>query len=67
MYDDAISAAWLQDNKLAIKVQIIDRYFGNGGMLFAFKDGDVVVNMTRNAEDFMNEYIGQMMGHVKGE
>ena len=67
MYNDAVSAAWIDDHKFLIEVQIIDRYFGNGGMLFAFKDGDVVVNMTRNAEDFMNEYIGQMMGHVKGE
>ena len=57
-YDDAVSAAWLQDNKLAIRVQIIDRYFGNGTWFFAFNGEDATVRMTKTAEDFMNEYQG---------
>ena len=65
MYDDAISAAWLQDNKLAIKVQIIDRYFGNGLWFFAFKGKDATVYMKKTAEDFLAEYEGYAVAKRK--
>ncbi len=58
MYDDAVSAAWLQDNKLGIYVQVIDRYFGNCSMTFAFKDEYATVRMEKTAEDFLDEYSG---------
>ena len=58
MYDDAVSAAWLQDNKLAIYVQIIDRYFGNCYMTIAFNKEYATVRMAKVAEDFLNEYSG---------
>ena len=57
-YRDVVSAAWLQDNKLAIKVQIIDRYFGNGTWFFAFRGDDATVYMQKTAEDFLAEYQG---------
>ena len=58
MYDDAVSFAWLQDNKIIIDVQIIDRYFGNMSMIFAFRDGECAFKMSKTAEDFLNEYQG---------
>ena len=58
MYKDAVSFAWLQDNKFIIDVQIIDRYFGNMSMIFAFRDGEAAFKMTKSAEDFLNEYQG---------
>ena len=58
MYNDAVSAAWLQDNKLGIYVQIIDRYFGNCYMTFAFNKEYATVRMAKVAEDFLNEYTG---------
>lgn len=58
MYDDAVSAAWVQENKLLINVQIIDRYFGNGRWTFAFKGDFASVRMFKTAEDFLNEYVG---------
>jgi len=60
MYDDAVSAAWLQDNKIAIYVQVIDRYFGNCHMTFAFNKEYATVRMVKVAEDFMNEYNGTL-------
>ena len=58
MYDDAVSFAWLQDNKFIIDVQIIDRYFGNMSMIFAFRDGECAFKMSKTAEDFLDEYEG---------
>ena len=58
MYKDAVSFAWLQDNKIIIDVQIIDRYFGNMSMIFAFRDGECGFKMTKTAEDFLDEYQG---------
>jgi hypothetical protein len=58
MYNDAVSLAWLEDSKIGIKVQIIDRYFGNANLFFGFKGEDATIKMTKTAEDFLNEYEG---------
>ena len=58
MYDDAVSLAWLEDGKIGIKVQIIDRYFGNANLFFGFKGDDATIRMTKSAEDFLDEYEG---------
>ena len=60
MYDDAVSAAWLQDNKIGIYVQVIDRYFGNCTIYIAFKDEHAAVFMRKTAEDFMQKYTGSI-------
>ena len=65
MYNDAVSATWLDPNKLAIKVQIIDRYFGNGTWYFAFNGDDATVMMTKSAEDFLDEYTGYAVAKRK--
>lgn len=61
-YDCACSADWAEDRKLRIKVQIIDKYFGNGCWVFSFKDNRIMISMAKTAEDFMNEYAGIAMG-----
>ena len=65
MYDDAVSAAWVQDNKILINVQIIDRYFGNGRWAFAFNDGKATARMFKTAEDFLCEYAGTLCAKLK--
>ena len=58
-YDAAFCADWPADNTLRIRVQIIDKYFGNLGILFGFRDANhVTVRMDKTAEDFLKEYAG---------
>ena len=44
-YDAAVSGAWVQENKIRLSVQIIDRYFGNANWLFSFKGDDATLTM----------------------
>ncbi len=60
MYDDAVSACFTHDRKLIMKVQIIDRYFGNMSAVFAFKGKRAACLFTKTAEAFMDEYQGRM-------
>ena len=59
-YRCAVSAAWKEERKFGIKVQIIDRYFGNMYAVFSFgEDGrNVTLAMEKTAEDFLDEYRG---------
>lgn len=57
-YDCAVSAAWEEENHLAVKVQIIDIYFGVLNMHFSFRDNAVGIQMLKTAEDFLDEYVG---------
>lgn len=58
-YKDAVSFAWLQENKIMVCVQIIDEYFGNASLIFSFKDNKAVITAERNAEDFLWDYFGE--------
>jgi hypothetical protein len=59
MYDCAVSGAWREERKFALKVQIIDRYFGNMYAVFSFDGkGNAALRMTKTAEDFLDEYKG---------
>ena len=61
LYDCAVSADWPEAQKLRVRVQIIDEYFGNLSILFGFRDADhVSVRMEKCAEDFLQEYSGWM-------
>ncbi len=64
-YDCASSAGWLDEKVLSIRVQIIDRYFGNLFMIFAFKGDEVGISMSKTAEYFLMEYNGRAMGRLK--
>lgn len=58
-YDAAFSADWPSENTLRVRVQIIDKYFGNLSMLFGFSDENTVsLRMEKKAEDFLTTYRG---------
>ena len=62
-YRCAASAAWRENKKLFIRVQIIDRYFGSLHISVGFRDANSCsLFMTKAAEDFLNEYSGWAMG-----
>lgn len=65
-YDAAFSADWPSENMLRVRVQIIDKYFGNLSILFGFRDENTVtVRMEKAAEDFLKEYKGLMNAYAK--
>ena len=57
-YNCASSAAWVEEKKIYIKVQIIDKYFGNMGITIGFRDDVCGLYMNKIAEDFLQEYEG---------
>lgn len=60
MYNCATSAAWREPQKLFIKVQIIDKYFGNMFARFSFNGNTATVTMVKTAENFLEEYQGTL-------
>ena len=62
LYKAAVSAGWLEEQKLQLRIQVIDRYFGILIMTFGFIDDKVSVCMRKSAEDFFNEYEGWLYG-----
>ena len=63
MYRCAASAAWREERKLFIRVQIIDRYFGSLHISVGFRDeNSCAIYMTKAAEDFLDEYSGWAIG-----
>ena len=60
-YKMAASAGWVDENKLQIRVQVIDRYFGLLILTFGFKDDLASVCMEKSAEDFFDEYQGWLI------
>jgi hypothetical protein len=65
LYNDAVSLAWTTENQLVIRVQIIDRYFGNLRMVFGFNGDDCSAMFYPAAEDFLREYNGMLVAHKK--
>lgn len=61
-YKCASSAAWTENNKLFIKVQIIDTYFGTLNITLSFRDDLLGVQMNKCAEDFLDTYQGYATG-----
>ena len=66
-YKCAVSAAWIEPQKLRIAVQIVDQYFGNLSVTLGFKDDIANIRMVKNAEDFLNEYQGYGQGTLHKE
>ena len=58
-YDAAVSAAWVQDDKLLLYVQIIEDYLGNLLLELSFKGDRALVTAQKHAENFMNDYNGE--------
>ncbi|MBR3806036.1 MAG: serine hydrolase [Clostridia bacterium] len=65
MYNDAVSFAWLEDKKLIVFAQIIDRYFGLMSGVFAFRDNYAAAQFRKVGEDFLQEYNGDMWATAK--
>ena len=63
-YNSAVSATW-ENNKLLVFVQIIDEYFGNASLSFAFNEDRATVLFTKTAEDFLWGYEGQCEAKLK--
>lgn len=61
-YHCAASAAWVEEQKLLLKVQIIDKYLGNLNITFGFRDDMIGVRMVKTAEDFLDTYEGFAAG-----
>ncbi len=64
LYDAAVSGAWVEEKKIMIIFQIIDRYFGNGSAIFGFKGDEATISMMSTAENFLNEYRGVAVAHL---
>ena len=59
----AFSADWPEEQKLRIRVQIIDKYFGNLAIVFGFRnEKQVSVRMVKAAEHFLDEPL-KVTGH----
>jgi len=58
----AASAAWVEERKLFIKVQIIDKYLGNLNITIGFKGECMGMQMIANAEYFLQEFHGFASG-----
>lgn len=63
-YDCATSAAWLNGNQLMLRCQIIDKYFGNLSIRFAFNGKDADLVLTKHAEAFLDEYTGTVQARM---
>lgn len=61
-YRCAASGGWIEENKLQIMVQIIDRYFGNMTITLGFQEEKVEVFMRKDAEAFLDTYQGYASG-----
>ena len=56
------SAAWTMENRLLIRVNIIDTSIGHLGIVLEFKGDTVAVQFTKCAEAFLGEYSGTAWG-----
>lgn len=64
LYDCAASAAWREEKKLLLKIQIIDKYFANLLVIFSFKDDYATITMHKAAHGFMEEYQGEWVAKL---
>ncbi len=66
LYPSLASAAWVEENKLSIRVYTIGTYLGNMLATITFVDEKIGIFMSKTAEFFMNEYQG-FAGGVREE
>ena len=64
-YKCAVSAAWIEEKKIILNVQIIDKYFGKLHIVISFSDENhISVFMKKAAQDFLFEYEGYAVGKI---
>lgn len=61
-YRCAASGAWIEPHKLSIKVQILDKYFGQLNITVAFTEDGLGLYMEKAAENFLLNYSGYATG-----
>ena len=61
------SAAWVQEDKLAIRIYITDEHLAGMQMEFAFKGDQIALRMNKVAEFFLSEYEGFAGGKRREE
>lgn len=64
-YNCAISAAWIEEQKLCIRVQSIDKHLGGLYIVASFKDDDLCIKLNSNTNCFFNEYNGYINGKIQ--
>lgn len=64
-YKCAVSAAWVEERKLSLTVQIIDDYIGILNITIGFSNGYAYVVMNKFAEDFLDEYCGRAIAKAE--
>lgn len=64
-YPCAVSAAWLEERKLGIRVQMTGKHLGGLYISIGFSPdyNDVCMHMVKNTNCFLNEYSGYAAGH----
>lgn len=60
----AASGAWLSDNTLYIKVNIIDSCVGSIHLQFSFQEDRVTLFMRKQEESLLQEFTGHLVGKV---
>ncbi len=56
------SAMWPTEKHLALRVNIVDDYFGNWGVTFGFKGDQIGLSSVKTAEAFLMDYVGTAGG-----
>ena len=62
LHDVAVSAGWLDQSRMMIRVQITDHYPGNMSFIFNFKGDYAVMCVEKVAENVFNEFPGEFIG-----
>ena len=65
-YKDAVSLAVLEERKILLFVQIIDRYLGNLSVMIGFKGNELYATFDKTAEFFLEEYQGSLVAVCPG-
>ncbi|MBQ7921727.1 MAG: serine hydrolase [Clostridia bacterium] len=58
------AGVWQNENTFLLRTLIIDNHIGNMTAAFTFEDDKVSLNITKNCEWFLNEYLGCAEGKV---
>ncbi len=53
---------WESENTFLVRTYIIDDYFGNMAARFTFDGDSVILKLTKTAEWFLDEYVGEAKG-----
>ncbi len=58
------AGVWPEENKLLLRINIIDKYFGNLTLAFGFRDNKIGFRASKAAEGFLDDYEGLAGGEA---